>query len=61
MSNFTPLYRSDLLHRSDKLKSSYVASYILFLHMNVHEAGTDPFFSDGTVKKFLRIQREISD
>ena len=41
---------SDLLHRSAKLKSSYVASSLLFSHMNVHEAGIDPFFSDGTVE-----------
>ena len=51
MSNFTSLSRSDLLHRSDKLKSLYVASSLLFSHMKVHEAVIDPVFSDGTVEK----------
>ena len=53
MLNFTPLSRSNLLHRSAKLKSSYIAGSLLFLHMKVHEAVIDPFFSDGTVEKVL--------
>ena len=51
MSNFTPLSRSYLLHRSAKLKYLYVAISLLFLQMNFQESGTDPFFSDGTVEK----------
>ena len=50
MSNFTPLSHSDLLHRSAKLNSSYVASSLLFLHMKVHKAGIDTVFSDVTVE-----------
>ena len=53
ISKWTPLSRSDLLHRSAKLKSPYVASSLLFLQMNFQEAGTDPFFRDRTVKKVL--------
>ena len=48
---FTPLSGLDFLHRSAKLKYSYVASSLLFLHMKVHESGIDPVFSDGTVEK----------
>ena len=51
MSNFTPLSRSLLLHRSAELKPSYAESSLLFSQMNYQEAGTDPFFSDGTVEK----------
>ena len=51
MSNFTPFPRSDLLHRSAKLKSSYVASSLKFSHMNVHKDRINPFFSDGIVEK----------
>ena len=51
MSNLTPLYRSDLLHRSAKLKSLFVVSSLLFSQMNFQEAGTGPFFSDETVEK----------
>ena len=53
MSKFTPFSRSDLLHRSAKLKSSYVVSSLLFLHMKVHEAGIDPVLSDGNVQKIV--------
>ena len=53
MSNLTPLSRSDLLHKSAKLKSLFVASSLLFLQMNFQEAGTDQFLSDGTVEFFL--------
>ena len=52
MSNLTPLSRSDLLHRSTKLKSLFVEFFLLFSQMNSHEAGTDPFLSDGTVENF---------
>ena len=48
---FTPLSRSYLLHRSVKLKPSYVESSLLFSQMNFQEFGIDPFFSDGTVEK----------
>ena len=41
------------------MKSSYVVSSLLFLHMNVHEAGIDPFFSDGTVEKFRQTQSGV--
>ena len=51
MSNFTPLSRSDLLHRYAKFKSLYVASSLLFSQMNLQESGIDPFFNDGTVEK----------
>ena len=51
MSNFTPLSRSDLLHRSAKLKFLFVVSSLLFSNMKVHEAGTDTVFSYGTVEK----------
>ena len=51
MSKFTPLSRLDLLHRSSKLKPSYVASSLIFYCMKVHEAGIDPVFSAGTVEK----------
>ena len=59
MSNFTPLSRSDLLHRSAKLKSSYVASSLLFSYMKVHEAGIDPIFSDGIVEFFVEYQVKL--
>ena len=61
MSNFTPLSRSDLLHRSAELKYLYVASSLIFLYMKVHEFGIDPVLSDGTVEKFRQIRREIAD
>ena len=51
MSNFAPLSYSDLLHRSAKLKSSYIASSLLFSQMNVQEAGIDPFLVMHTVEK----------
>ena len=60
MPNFTPLSRSDLLHMSAKLKASYVEISILFLNMNVHEAGTDPFLSDLTVEFPRQTRREIA-
>ena len=53
MSNFTLLSRLDFLHRSAKLKSLYVATSLLFLHMKLHESGIYPVFSDVTVEKVL--------